>query len=49
MLVEDFHIERGGLARSKGIHLAAQRIDLAGDVALPTGFVVPLKNMCSMK
>ena len=29
VLVEDFHIERGGLARGKRIHLAAQRIDLA--------------------
>ena len=48
LLIENFDVERRRLAGSKGIHLAAERIDLPGDLDRRPRRV-PLKNICSMK
>ena len=43
------HVVAGVLRAGEGVELAADRVDLAGDVARVGRRFVPLKNMCSAK
>ena len=48
LLIENFDVEGRRLAGSKGIHLAAEAIDLL-EISMAERERVPLKNICSMK
>jgi len=48
MLVEDLDVEADGLLAGEGVEIAADGVDLAGEL-LAEREVVPLKTMCSTK
>ena len=48
VLVEDFHVEADAFLGGKGVHVAADGVDLARNV-LRGAVGLPLNTMCSMK
>ena len=49
VVLEHAGVVGGGLDAGRGVDLAADRLDLLGDLGAPSGVVVPLKAMCSRR